>query len=152
MSNTSSTDDTFIISIIGGVVAFIAIIISVICICRLRWSNQIQEERMTTIGASIIPEESMIPETSIIRPTSAYSNKINHHDLYIGMYNNSTLERSGNSSMLLTTPVQMMSYTQPIHMMHAMNPPASSLSTQQIYDNPPLPIYVMENKIDRQLM
>ncbi|KMQ85231.1 slit 1-like protein [Lasius niger] len=108
---------------------------------------------MTTIGASIIPEESMMPETSIIRPTSAYSSKINHHDLYIGLYNNnSTLERGGNGSMLLTTPVQMMPYTQSIHMMHAMNPSSSSLSTQQIYDNPPLPIYVMENKIDRQLM
>ncbi|XP_029175127.1 protein artichoke [Nylanderia fulva] len=152
MSNTSSTDDTLIISIIGGVVAFIAVIISVICICRLRWSSQMQEARMTTIGTSIIPEESMIPETSIIRPTSAYSNKINHHDLYIGLYNNSTLERSGNSSMLLTTPVQMMPFAQPIHMMHAMNPSSSSLSTQQIYDNPPLPIYVIENKIERQLM
>lgn len=150
MGNISSTDDTLIISITGGIVAFIAIIVIAICICRLRWNNQMQETGMTTIGASIIPEESMIPETSIIRPTSAYSGKINHHDLYIDSYNSSTLERGSNGSVLLTTPVRMMPYTQSMHMMHAMNP--SSLSTQQIYefyDNPPLPIYVTESKVDK---
>lgn len=152
MGNISNTDDTLIISIIGGVVAFIAIIVIAICICRLRWSSQMQETRMTTMGTSTIPEESMIPEASIIRPTSAYSGKVNHHDLYIGSYNSSTLERGSNGSMLLTTPIQMMPYTQSIHMMHAMNPSSPSLSTQQIYeyyDNSPLPIYVTESKIDK---
>lgn len=152
MGNISSTDDTLIISIIGGIVAFIAIIVIAICICRLRWNNQMQETRMTTIGASIIPEESMIPETSIIRPTNSYSGKINHHDLYVGSYNSSTLDRGSNGSVLLTTPVQMMPYTQSIHMMHAINPSSPSLSTQQIYeyyDNPPLPIYITESKLDK---
>lgn len=111
-----------------------------------------QETRMTTIGASIIPEESMIPETSIMRPTNSYSGKINHHDLYVGSYNSSTLERGSNGSVLLTTPVQMMPYTQSIHMMHTINPSSPSLSTQQIYeyyDNPPFPMYVTESKIDK---
>ncbi|XP_072745810.1 uncharacterized protein [Anoplolepis gracilipes] len=151
MSNISNTDDTLIISIIGSIVAFIMIIIIAICICRLRWNSQMQETRMT-MGTSIIPEESMIPDTSIIRPTSTYSGKLNHHDLYIGSYNSSTLERGSNGSMLLTTPVQMMPYTQSIHMMHTMNPSSPSLSPQQIYeyyDNPSLPIYVTESKIDR---
>ncbi|XP_070166621.1 protein artichoke isoform X1 [Polyergus mexicanus] len=152
MGNISNTDDTLIISIIGGVVAFIAIIVITICICRLRWNSQMQETRITTMGTSAIPEESMIPESSIIRPTSAYSGKVNHHDLYIGSYNSSTLERGSNGSVLLTTPVQMIPYTQSIHMMHTMNPSSPSLSTQQVYeyyDNSPLPIYITESKIDK---
>lgn len=144
MSNISSTDDTLIIGIVGSVVAFIAIIIITICICRLRWSNQMQEARIAAITAS------SIHETSMIRPTSAYSGKINPHDLYVNSYNGSTLGRDGNNSIPSPAPMQMMPYVQPLHMVHAMNP--SLPSSQQIYgyyDNPPLPVYITENKLDR---
>ncbi|XP_071645952.1 uncharacterized protein [Temnothorax longispinosus] len=143
LSNISNTDDTLIIGIVGSVVAFIAIIIITICICRLRWSNQMQEARIAAMAASSIHEASMI------RPASAYSGKINPHDLYVSSYNGSTLERGGNTNPS-ATPVQMMPYVQPIHMMHAMS--SLSPSSQQIYgyyDNPSLPVYVTENKLDR---
>ncbi|TGZ53903.1 Chaoptin [Temnothorax longispinosus] len=135
LSNISNTDDTLIIGIVGSVVAFIAIIIITICICRLRWSNQMQEARIAAMAASSIHEASMI------RPASAYSGKINPHDLYVSSYNGSTLERGGNTNPS-ATPVQMMPYVQPIHMMHAMS--SLSPSSQQIYgyyDNPSLPVY-----------
>ncbi|KAL0132508.1 hypothetical protein PUN28_000330 [Cardiocondyla obscurior] len=144
MSNISSADDTLIIGIVGSVVAFIAIIIITICICRLRWSNQMQEARIAAIAASSIHEASMI------RPASVYSGKINPHDLYVSSYNGSSLERGGNNSVPSATPVQMMPLAQPIHMMHAMSPPPPS--SQQIYgyyDNPSLPVYITENKLDR---
>lgn len=140
MSNSSSTDDTLIIGIVGSVVVFIAIIIIAICICRLRWSNQMQEARIAAVAASSIHEASMI------RPASAYSSKINSHDFYVS----STLERGGNNSIPSATPVQMMPYMQPIHMMHAISSPP--LSSQQIcgyYDNPSLSVYVTENKLNR---
>lgn len=139
MNNISSTDDTLIIGIVGGVVAFIAIIVIVICICRLRWSSQMNEARMAAVASSI-------HEASMIRPGSAYSGKINH-DLYVGSYNGSTLGRGNGTA----TPVQMMPYVQPMHVMHAMGPPPS----QQIYgyyDNSSLPVYVgcpSESKMDR---
>ncbi|XP_032681328.1 protein artichoke [Odontomachus brunneus] len=143
MGNMSSTDDTLIIGIVGGVVAFIAIIVIVICICRLRWSSQMNEARMAAVASSI-------HEASMIRPASAYSGKINH-DLYVGSYNGSTLGR-GNGSVP-ATPVQMMPYVQPMHVMHTMGPPPPP--SQQIYgyyDNSPLPVYVgcpSESKLDR---
>ncbi|XP_014468508.1 PREDICTED: chaoptin [Dinoponera quadriceps] len=143
MSNMSSTDDTLIIGIVGGVVAFIAIIIIVICICRLRWSSQMNEVRMAAVASSI-------HEASMIRPASAYSGKINH-ELYMGSYNGSTLGR-GNTS-IPATPVQMMPYVQTMHVMHTMgSPPPPSQQIYGYYDNPPLPIYVgcpSENKLDR---
>lgn len=144
MSNISSTDDTLIIGIVGSVVAFIAIIIITICICRLRWSNQMQEARIAAMTAS------SIHETSMIRPTSAYSGKINPQDLYVSSYNGSTLGRGGNNSIPSTAPMQMMPYMQSIQMVHAINPPPPT--SQQIYgyyDNPSLPVYVTENKLDR---
>jgi len=144
MSNVSSTDDTLIIGIVGSVVTFIAIVIITICICRLRWSNQMQEARIAAMAASSIHEASMI------RPASAYSGKINSHDLYINSYNGSTLGRGGNNSIPPATPVQMMPYVQPIHMMHAMSPsPPSSQQIYGYYDNPSPPVYITENKLDR---
>lgn len=144
ISNISSTDDTMIIGIVGSVVAFIAIIIITICICRLRWSNQMQEARNAAMAASSIHEASMI------RPASAYSGKMNPHDLYIGSYNGSTLGHGGNNSIPPATSVQMMPYVQPMHVMHTIN--TTSPSSQQIYgyyDNSSLPMYVTENKLDR---
>lgn len=144
MSNISSTDDTMIIGIVGSVVAFIAIIIIIICICRLRWSNQMQEARIAAMAASSIHEASMI------RPASAYSGKMNPHDLYIGSYNGSTLGRGGNNSIPPATSVQMMSYVQPMHVMHTINTsPSSSQQIYGYYDNSSLPMYVTENKLDR---
>ncbi|XP_020291799.1 protein artichoke-like isoform X2 [Pseudomyrmex gracilis] len=145
MSNISSTEDTLIIGIVGGVVAFIAIIVIAICICRLRWSSQMQEARLAAMTASSIHEASMI------RPMSAYSGKINPHEaVYMGSYNGSTLGRGGNS-IPPVTPVQIMPYVQPMHVMHAMgsSPPPS---VQQIYgyhENSPLPMYARDNKLDR---
>lgn len=145
MGSISSTDDTLIIGIVGGVVAFIAIIVIAICICRLRWSSQMNEARMAAMAAA-----SSIHEASMIRPTSAYSGKINPHDLYVSSYNGSTLGRAGNGS---ATPVQMMPYVQPMHAMHPMSPPPPPPpSSQQIYgyyDTSPFSVYVTENKLDR---
>ncbi|KAI4502908.1 hypothetical protein M0802_001952 [Mischocyttarus mexicanus] len=117
VGNVSSTDDTLIIGIVGGVVAFIAIIVIVICICRLKWSTQMNEARMTAVASSI-------HEASMIRPASAYSGKINH-DAYVGSYNGSTLGRGNgvHGSSVPTTPVQMMPYVQPVHVMHPFVPP-----------------------------
>lgn len=145
MSNISSTEDTLIIGIVGGVVAFIAIIVIAICICRLRWSSQMQEARLAAMTASSIHEASMI------RPMSTYSGKINPHEaVYMGSYNGSTLGRGGNS-IPPVTPVQIMPYVQPMHVMHAMG--SSPLpSVQQIYgyhENSPLPMYARDNKLDR---
>jgi len=144
MNNISSTDDTLIIGIVGGVVAFIAIIVIAICICRLRWSNQMTEARMAAMAASSIHEASMI------RPASAYSGKLNPHDVYMNSYNGSTLGRGGNGSMSPATPVQMMPYVQPMHAMHAMGlPPPPSSQLYGYYDTSPFSVYVTENKLDR---
>jgi len=103
-----------------------------------------QEARIAAMAASSIHEASMI------RPASAYSGKINSHDLYINSYNGSTLGRGGNNSIPPATSVQMMPYVQPIHMMHAMNPsPPSSQQIYGYYDNPSPPVYITENKLDR---
>lgn len=147
MGNISSTDDTLIIGIVGGVVAFIVIIIIVICICRLRWSNQMNEARMAAVASSI-------HEASMIRPPSGYSGKINH-DLYMGSYNGSTLGRGNGivGSSMPATPVQMMPYVQPMQLMHTMGPPPPP--SQQLYgyyDNTGLPMYVScpsEKQLDR---
>nr|XP_050859212.1 protein artichoke isoform X1 [Vespula vulgaris] len=147
VGNVSSTDDTLIIGIVGGVVAFIAIIVIVICICRLKWSTQMNEARMTAVASSI-------HEASMIRPASAYSGKINH-DVYVGSYNGSTLGRGNgvHGSSVPTTPVQMMPYVQPVHVMHPFAPPPQvSQPLYGYYDNPPVPMYVTcpsENKFDR---
>ncbi|EDW53445.1 GM12844 [Drosophila sechellia] len=45
-----SNDDTLIIGIVGGVVAFIAILIIIICIIRLRMSNAEYQQNATMIG------------------------------------------------------------------------------------------------------
>ncbi|XP_076239113.1 uncharacterized protein LOC143182166 [Calliopsis andreniformis] len=154
IGNGSGTDDTLIIGIVGGVVALIAIIVIVICICRLRWSGRIDQARMPATTAA------SIHEASIIRPASAYSGKMNH-DLYVGSYNGSTLDR-GNApinSSIPTTPVQMMPLVQPMHLMHTLLTPTplhqlqSQLQSQlqphsqsqQIYgycDSSSLPMYV----------
>ncbi|XP_071573008.1 uncharacterized protein [Temnothorax nylanderi] len=94
LSNISNTDDTLIIGIVGSVVAFIAIIIITICICRLRWSNQMQEARIAAMAASSIHEASMI------RPASAYSGKINPHDLYIKQIKQWRLQRKEKLQLL----------------------------------------------------
>lgn len=132
----SSTDDTLIIGIVGGVVAFIAIVIIIICICRLKWSNQVNEQRMATMASSI-------HDASVLRPGSVYSGKINH-EAYVGSYNGSTLGHHGNNGHTggLNTPVQMMPYMQPMHVVH----PVHGTSPQAIYgyygENPPVPMYM----------
>lgn len=103
------------------------------------------EARMTGVASSI-------HEASMIRPASAYSGKINH-DVYVGSYNGSTLGRGNgvHASSIPTTPVQMMPYVQPVHVMHPLaQPPSQPL--YGYYDNPPVPMYVTcpsENKFDR---
>ncbi|XP_034945170.1 chaoptin [Chelonus insularis] len=129
---TGTTDDTLIIGIVGGVVAFIAIAIIIICICRLKWSSQVNEARINGMASSI-------HDTSVIQPASVYSGKMNH-EAYIGSYNNSTLGH-GNGHTGPNTPVQIVPYVQPMHVMHPVTPP------QPIYgyygENPShLPMYV----------
>ncbi|XP_015120347.1 protein artichoke [Diachasma alloeum] len=131
-SSSSNTDDTLIIGIIGGVVAFIAIVIIIICICRIRWSGQTNDARMAGMASSI-------HEAAIMRPASVYSGKMNH-EAFVGSYNGSTLGHGGNGSV---TPVQMMPFVQPVHVIHSMHgtPP------QPIYgyyggDGAPVPVYM----------
>ncbi|KAL6268344.1 hypothetical protein P5V15_001475 [Pogonomyrmex californicus] len=89
---------------------------------------------------------SSIHEASIIRPASAYSGKINPHDLYITSSNGSTLGHGGNNS-IPPAFIQMMPYVQPIH--SGINPSLpSSQQLYEYYDNSSLPI-VMENKLDK---
>ncbi|XP_076766740.1 uncharacterized protein LOC143433328 [Xylocopa sonorina] len=99
-SNGSSTgtDDTLIIGIVGGVVAFIALIVIVICVCRFRWSTA------AAVASSSIPDASII-------------GKIDHEQLYLGSYNGSTLDRYGNAP-----PMQLMPFVQPpnLHLMHTL--------------------------------
>ncbi|CAK9794641.1 chp [Anthophora quadrimaculata] len=171
-ANISGTDDTLIIGIVAGVVAFIALIVIVICVCRFRWSGRVDETRRFAAALAA----STIPDVSMIRPASVYSGKINH-DTYLGSYNGgSTLDR-GNTAIaatsMPTTPVQIMPFLQPpIHLMHTLVPPATTQShshshshlhsqsqaqLQQFYgycDGSSLPIYVtcsttQDTKCDR---
>ncbi|XP_054003732.1 protein artichoke [Hylaeus anthracinus] len=156
VGTASGTDDTLIIGIVGGVVALTAIIVIVICICRLRWSSRAEEARMTAVASSI-------REASMIRPPSAYSGKINH-DLYVGSYNGSTLDRGNGAQSIPTPPVQIMPFVQPMHLMHTLLTPTqmqsqaqqqSQLQSQQFYgycDGSSLPVYVAcstDTKCDR---
>ncbi|XP_043272457.1 protein artichoke isoform X2 [Venturia canescens] len=152
IGGSTGTDDTLIIGIVGGVVAFIAIVIIIICICRLRWSNQVNEARMAAMASSI-------HEASVIRPASAYSGKINH-EAYVGSFNGSTLGHPNVHPNTLpnTAPVQMMSYVQPMHMMHQPPIHPSQTNNQPIYGyydtgNPSLPMYMTcapgDQKFDR---
>ncbi|KAK0182220.1 hypothetical protein PV327_000381 [Microctonus hyperodae] len=131
----SGTDDTLIIGIVGGVVAFIAIVIIIICICRLKWSNQVNEARMAAMASSI-------HDPSVIRPGSVYSGKINH-EAYVGSYNGSTLGHANGHHNGPNTPVQIMPYMQPMHVVHH---PAHGTPPQPIYgyygENPPVPMYM----------
>lgn len=149
ISGSTGTDDTLIIGIVAGVVLFIAIVIFVICVCRLRWSNQVNEARMAAMASSI-------HEASVIRPGSAYSGKINH-EAYVGSFNGSTLGHGNiHGASMPNTPVQMMPYVQPMHMVHpAVH--ASQGGNQPIYGyydnaNQPLPMYMTcapDNKFER---
>ncbi|XP_076655058.1 uncharacterized protein LOC143360254 [Halictus rubicundus] len=124
VGNGSGTDDTLIIGIVGGVVALIAIIVIVVCICRLRWSSRMDEARMTAAS---------IQDASMLRPGSAYSGKINH-DLYVGSYNGSTLDRGNGVPPLhpsiSTPPIQMMPFVQPMHLMHTLLTPGAQQQQQ----------------------
>lgn len=131
-SSSSTTDDTLIIAIVGGVVAFIAIVIIIICICRMRWSAQASDTRMAAMASSI-------HDATVIRPGSVYSGKMNH-EAFVNAYNGSILGHGGNGS---ATPVQMMPFVQPMHVVHQMHgtPP------QPIYgyyggDTAPVPMYM----------
>uniref|UniRef100_A0A0C9RAE7 Chp_0 protein n=1 Tax=Fopius arisanus TaxID=64838 RepID=A0A0C9RAE7_9HYME len=117
-SSSSSTDDTLIIGIVGGVVAFIAIVVIIICICRMRWSGQTNDARMAAMASSIHDAN------TVMRPGSVYSGKMNHEG-FVGSYNGSTLGQ-GNGSV---TPVHMMPFVQPMHVVHSM------------HGTPPQPIY-----------
>ncbi|XP_011500734.1 PREDICTED: chaoptin [Ceratosolen solmsi marchali] len=144
---TNNTDDTLIISIVGGIVAFIAIVMIIICICRLRWSNQMNQSRMQAAMSSSIHEASML------RPSSAYSGKLNQ-DLYVSSYNGSTLGHNNNSSIvpatqIPATPVHMLPFIQSLPMIHTSN---CAQPIYGYYDSSPLPFYVAEsseNKFDR---
>lgn len=135
LTASSMTDDTLIIGIIGGVVAFITIIIIIICICRLRWGSDVNDARMAAMASSI-------HDPSMVRPGSVYSGKINH-DAYVGSYPSSTLGH-GNGGNGHNTPVQMMPYVQPMHVVHPVH--GTGPSPQPIYgyygDNGPVPMYM----------
>jgi hypothetical protein len=145
---TNGTDDTLIISIVGGIVAFIAIVMIIICICRLRWSNQMNQARMQAAMSSSIHEASML------RPSSAYSGKLNQ-DLYVSSYNGSTLGHNNNGSPIVPatsipgTSVHMLPFVQSLPMIHTQN---CAQPIYGYYDSSPLPFYVAdssENKFDR---
>ncbi|KOX72194.1 Chaoptin [Melipona quadrifasciata] len=156
--SSAGTDDTLIIGIVGGVVAFIALIVIVICVCRFRWSsNRIDQARLAMATAT-----SSIPDASMVRPASAYSGKINH-ELYLGSYNESTLDR-GNATMASSIPAiphQIMPLVQPpMHLMHTLltpqtqSPSQSQLQTPQFYGycDGSLPVYIAcstDTKCDR---
>lgn len=95
MNGNSSTDDTLIIGIAGGVVALIVMVIIIMCICRLRWGSQASDAHMAAIASSI-------REPSMIRPPSTYSGKMNQ-ELYMGSpYNGTmTLQSHANSQVHL---------------------------------------------------
>lgn len=145
--NSAGTDDTLIISIVGGVVAFIAIVIIIICICRLRWSSQMNDAHMAAAMASSIHEASMIRPGSV-----AYSGKMGNQELYVGSYNGSTLGHGNGTHPGLsvpTTPVPMLPFVQPMQMVQSPVPPQPIYG---YYDNQPLSMYVTcpsENKFDR---
>ncbi|XP_058810669.1 protein artichoke [Phymastichus coffea] len=134
IGSINGTDDTLIIGIVGGVVAFIAIVVIIICICRLRWSNQMNEAQM---HATMAPS---IHEASMLRPASVYSGKINQ-DLYVGSYNGSTLGHSKNNAgiSLPATPVQMLPFVQPVPM---IQPSAAGQPIYGYYDGSGMPIYI----------
>lgn len=157
--SSAGTDDTLIIGIVAGVVAFIALIVTIICVCRFRWSSdRIDQTRLAVAAAT-----SSIPDASMVRPASAYSGKINH-ELYLGSYNESTLDR-GNTTMassIPTIPHQIMPLVQPpMHLMHTLLTPTqtqsqsqSQLQTQQFYGycDGSLPVYIAcstDTKCDR---
>ncbi|XP_076673505.1 uncharacterized protein LOC143371793 [Andrena cerasifolii] len=160
----SGTDDTLIIGIVGGVVALIAIIVIVICICRLRWSSRVDQVRMAPAAAAAAAAAvaNSIHEASIIRPASTYSGKINH-DLYVGSYNGSTLDRGNGviAPSIPNTPVQMMPLVQPMHLMHTLltptplqqlQPPSQQQPIYGYCDGSSLPMYVAcstDTKCDR---
>ncbi|KAK1126179.1 hypothetical protein K0M31_004815 [Melipona bicolor] len=156
--SSTGTDDTLIIGIVGGVVAFIALIVIVICVCRFRWSS----DRIDQARLAVATATSSIPDASMVRPASAYSGKINH-ELYLGSYNESTLDR-GNATMASSIPAiphQIMPLVQPpMHLMHTLltpqtqSPSQSQLQTQQFYGycDGSLPVYIAcstDTKCDR---
>ncbi|OAD57105.1 Chaoptin, partial [Eufriesea mexicana] len=148
VGSSASTDDTLIIGIVGGVVAFIAVIVIVICVCRFKWfSDRIDQTRLAVATGT-----SSIPDTSMIRPASAYSGKISH-EFYLGSYNESTLDRRNTAiapSIPTTSPPIMPLVQPPMHLMHTLLTPMptqtqSQLQTQQFYgycDGTSLPIYI----------
>lgn len=137
----NSTDDTLIIGIFGGVVAFIAIVVMVVCICRLRWAGR--DAQMAAIASSIR------------EPSMSYSGKMNQEMYMSTPYNGTmTLQSSGNGQTGGAPMPMVMSFMQPVQMMHPASIPPSN-SPQPIYgyyDTPPLPVYVpcpSENKFER---
>lgn len=146
-NGSTTTDDTLVIGIVGGVFAFIAIVVILICICRLRWSNHVNEARMAAMASSI-------HEASVIRPGSTYSGKANQ-DLYMSSYNGSMLGHGNNMSGIsgspVNTPLPMMPMVQPMHMMQTMHRPMAQ-PMYGYYENPNHPVYMTyssENKFDR---
>ena len=146
-TGATGTDDVMIIGIVAGIVAFtIIVIVIVICICKL--SNHSNETRMAAMASSI-------HEASVIRPGSAYSVKMNH-EAYVGSFNGSTLGHGNmHEASMPNTPVQMMPYVQPMHMIHQVHP--SQAGNQPMYgyydnSNQPLPMYMTcapDKKFDR---
>ncbi|OXU20991.1 hypothetical protein TSAR_016495 [Trichomalopsis sarcophagae] len=134
----SGTDDTLIIGIVGGVVAFIAIVVIIICICRLRWSNQVNEACMQNAIASSIHE-------SMLRPASSYGGKLNQ-DIYMNTYNRSTL---GHNSSGAPMPVPMLPIVQQLPI---ISTPPGMQPIYGYYDSSPVPMYVQtptDNKYDK---
>ncbi|XP_057338990.1 protein artichoke-like [Microplitis mediator] len=135
VSGSTTTDDTLIIAIVGAVVVIILITLIIICMCWLKCCRPVNDARMTTMASSI-------HDASVLRPGSVYSGKINH-EAYVGStYNGSTLGH-GNGHTGPNTPVQILPYVQPMHVMHPVH---ASTPQQPIYgyygENPPLPLYV----------
>ncbi|CAD6228677.1 GSCOCG00006494001-RA-CDS [Cotesia congregata] len=138
VSGSMTSDDT-LIYVIAGVVIFIVLIVAIIIfsMCWAKCSRQGGDPRMTTMASSI-------HDASVLRPGSVYSGKINH-EAYVGStYNGSTL---GHGNTLghtgHNTPVQILPYVQPMHVMHPVH---ASTPQQPIYgyygENPHLPLYV----------
>ncbi|XP_012268471.2 chaoptin isoform X2 [Athalia rosae] len=146
-NSPTTTDDTLVIGIVGGVFAFIAIVVIIICICRLRWSNHVNGARMAAMASSI-------HEASVVRPGSTYSGKANQ-EIYMGSYNGSMLGHGNNMSAIsgspIHTPLPMMPFVQPMRIIQPMHRPIPQ-PVYGYYENPNVPIYMTyasEDKFDR---
>ncbi|KAJ8675167.1 hypothetical protein QAD02_010953 [Eretmocerus hayati] len=118
-------DDTLVIGIVCGVIAFLAILIICVCICRLRWSDD------AAMAAAY--------DASMLRPGSAHSGKLAGHEIYVNPYAGSSLAGGAgqhSNGGTLMSGAHMLPLVQPLPL--AVPPP----SMYGYYDGSPQSIYM----------